>query len=216
MDASRVFSEIYRDDRWNGGSGPGSDVEFCRPLVEWLVRYVEENGIRSLVDFGCGDFRWMPEVLRRTGIDYVGLDVVPSLIQSHRARFPQWRFDVVDASTARPSVLPEADLYWAKDVLQHWPDEVIAGFLDRFFAARPRARIVACNCTGQRGPRRLDARYHFAPLDGDQEPLARFAPDLLFAWGGKAVHRLHHRSAAADLPTSLRPASWPQSQGWTA
>lgn len=158
-----------------------------------------------MVDFGCGDFRWMPEVLTRTGVRYLGLDVVPSLIQSHRARFRRWQFDVVDASTARPSAFPDADLYWAKDVLQHWPDELVGSFLDRFFAARPQARLVVCNCTGQRGPRRLDARYHFAPLDAGHEPLARFAPKLLFAWGGKHVYRLHQRSRAADLPTSLVP-----------
>lgn len=203
-----MFSEIYASDAWGGGSGPGSTPEFCRPLVEWLVDYVNQNGVRSAVDFGCGDFQWMPAVLDRTGIDYLGLDVVPSLIESHRARHPRWSFEVLDASTLDPRELPDADLYWAKDVLQHWPDEAIVRFLDRFFAARPAARLVVCNCMGQRpGPRQLDRRWHFAPLDGDREPLAAYRPAPLFAWGGKAVHLLHQRSVVEPRPTSLGPAA---------
>jgi hypothetical protein len=217
MDAARVFSEIYATDAWSGGSGPGSTPDFCRPLVEWLADFVDSTAIHSVVDFGCGDFQWMPEVLERTGVGYVGLDVVPGLIASHRARFPRWSFDVLDASTVDLSVLPNADLYWSKDVMQHWPDEAIAGFLDRFFAARPGARLVVCNCRGQRpGPRQLDRRWHFAPLDGDREPLAAWSPVELFAWRGKAVYLLHQRSVVDPRPTSLEPAAWPQSHGETA
>lgn len=208
MDAARVFSEIYAADAWSGGSGPGSTPDFCRPLVEWLVAFVDSTGIESVVDFGCGDFQWMPEVLVRTGVRYLGLDVVPSLVESHRARFRRWPFQVADASTLDPRELPDADLYWAKDVLQHWPDDAIVAFLDRFFAARPAARLVVCNCRGQRpGPRRLDRRWHFAPLDADREPLAAWSPRELFAWGGKAVHLLHQRSVVDPRPTSLEPAA---------
>lgn len=207
MDAAQVFSRIYATDAWNGGSGPGSTPEFCRPLVDWLVAYVNENGVRRLVDFGCGDFQWMPEVLDRTGVDYLGLDVVPSLIATHRQRHPRCRFDVIDAATADASALPAADLYWAKDVLQHWTDDAITGFLDRLFAVRPRARVVVCNCTGQRpGPRRLDARWHFAPLDGERHPLAAYQPEHLFAWDRKKVYRLHQRAVVEPRPTSLWPA----------
>lgn len=206
MDASRVFSEIYRQDRWNGGSGPGSDVAFCRPLVEWLVGFMNQTGVRSMVDFGCGDFRWMPEVLDRTGVSYVGTDVVSSLLARHRQAYPRWFFRTLDVATADVLELPVAELYWAKDVLQHWPTETIVAFLDRFFAARPTAQLVVANCADQpAGPRVLDSRYHFAPLGGDREPLASYRPELLFAWGGKHVYRLHHRSPAAALPTSLVP-----------
>lgn len=206
MNASQLFSTIYREDRWNGGSGPGSDVAFCRPLAAWLAAYVNENGIGSVVDFGCGDFRWMPEVLDRTGVAYVGLDVVEGLVERHSQAHPRWSFATLDVSTAAAEDIPRADLYWAKDALQHWPSDTITAFLDRFFAARPDARLVVCNCSDQgRDERTLDARWHFAPLSGTRPPLAAFSPELLFAWGGKHVYRLHHRSAMIDLPTSDRP-----------
>ena len=206
MNASRVFSRIYLEDRWTGGSGPGSDVTFCRPLVAWLAGYVHENGIRSVVDFGCGDFRWMPEVLDRTGVGYVGLDVVEGLVERHRIVHQRWSFATLDVSTADPREIPAADLYWAKDVLQHWPSDTIVAFLDRFFAARPKAHLVVCNCAGQAGDdRRLDARWHFAALSADRRPLCDYAPRRLFAWGGKEVYRLHQRSPTNDRPISLLP-----------
>lgn len=191
MDAAAVFSAIYEADRWTGGSGPGSRPDFCRPLVGWLTRYIRETGARSLVDLGCGDFQWMPAVLAATRIDYTGVDVYGPLLDGHRASHPGRRFVALDFSTAPATAIPEADLYWSKDVLQHWPSGRIAEFLGRFFAARPAARLLVCNCAGQAADvRELDARWHFAPLDGSRPPLAAWSPDLVFAWGGKHVYAL--------------------------
>jgi hypothetical protein len=191
MDAAAVFSAIYEADRWTGGSGPGSRPEFCRPLVGWLTRYIQDSGARSLVDLGCGDFQWMPAVLAATGIDYTGVDVYGPLLDGHRARHPGRKFVALDFSTAPATAIPEADLYWSKDVLQHWPSRRIAEFLGRFFEARPAARLLVCNCTGQAADvRELDARWHFAPLDGSRPPLAAWSPRLVFAWGGKHVYLL--------------------------
>lgn len=198
MDATSLFSGIYSEDRWNGGSGPGSTPAFCQPVAEFLAAYIRDNRIRSLVDLGCGDFQWMPTVLAETGVTYCGLDVVPAVIARHRAAWPGRRFDVVDVSAAPAGEIPAADLYWSKDVLQHWPSQVVADFLDRFFAAKPEAHLLVCNCAGQpAGGRVLDDRWHFAPLDATQSPLADFGPELVFAWGGKHVYRLHQRSASA-------------------
>jgi hypothetical protein len=205
MDAPRVFSKIYKEDRWHGGSGPGSDPDFCRPLVEWLSEYIRSAGVKTLVDLGCGDFRWMPEVIAATGISYTGLDVVP--LESHRPG-PGVGFRHLDVSTADPSTLPDADLYWAKDVLQHWPTSSITGWLDRFFDHRPDAHLVVANCAGQRDhARRLDDRWHFAPLEGNRKPLALFRPQLLFVWSGKHVYRLHHRSFSTAVRMSDGPAA---------
>lgn len=191
MDAS-LFETIYREDRWDGGSGPGSNPDFCRPLVGWLRRYIRDHRIASIVDLGCGDLQWMPTAIDGLGVGYTGLDVVPHLIAAHRARMPadRWSFEVLDVSSCDTAAIPAGDLYWAKDVLQHWPDETIVRFVTGFFAARPDARLVVTNCSGQTGPRRLDDRWHFAPLAAGLEPLARFRPEVLMTWGGKQVVRL--------------------------
>lgn len=185
-----IFEAIYREDRWHGGSGPGSDPEFCRPLVAWLRSYLAERRVRSMVDLGCGDLRWMPEAIDGLGIRYTGLDAVPHLIESHRRRRPGWTFAVADVSSCDVAAIPKADIYWAKDSLQHWPDDAIVRFLDAIFADRPDAHFVAVNCAGQAGPRTLDSRYHFAALSPYMQPLARYRPQVLMAWNGKAVVRL--------------------------
>jgi hypothetical protein len=200
MDATALFSGIYDQDRWTGGSGPGSTPDFCRPVAGFLAAYIRDNRVRSLVDLGCGDFQWMPGVLAETGVCYVGLDVVPALIDRHRAAWPGRRFDLFDVSAAPAGEIPAADLYWSKDVLQHWPSELVTAFLDLFFAAKPGAHLLVCNCAGQAADDRvLDDRWHFAPLGAGQPPLADFAPELVFAWRGKHVYRLHQR-AASTLP----------------
>lgn len=200
-----MFSSIYAEDRWNGGSGPGSRLAFCRPVAAFLARYIRQHRIRSLVDIGCGDLQWMPGVIAETGIRYTGLDVVPELVARHRAAWPAHRFEVLDAAAGR---LPDGDLYWSKDVLQHWTTETIVEFLDGFFAARPGAPILVANCAGQTADDRvLDDRWHFAPLSGGRPPLAWFSPELLFAWGGKHVYALHQRSFSTPFRTSLSPAA---------
>lgn len=189
-----TFEEIYAKDAWAGGSGPGSDAGFCRPLVSFLAPYLRDHRVRSLVDLGCGDMRWMPHLVAAAGLErYVGLEVVPALVARHRIAFDPavFTFHELDVSAADPAWLPEGDCYWAKDVLQHWPDDAIVRFLDSFFAARPGARLLVANCSHQRqGPRRLDDRHRFAPLHGDHDPLRRFSPETLFDWGGKIVYRL--------------------------
>lgn len=197
MDAPAVFAEIYKHDRWTGGSGPGSTAAFCRPLAQWLRGYLVQHQICSLVDLGCGDLQWMPAALAGLKVDYVGLDVVPQLLDAHRQRLPadRFTFQVLDVATAPAGDIPAGELYWAKDVLQHWPSADVAAFLDRFFAARPNAHLVVVNCDGQTADDRpLDARWHFAPLAGDRPPLVAYHPAPLFRWQGKTVHRLHHRS----------------------
>lgn len=191
MDAA-IFETIYREDRWAGGSGPGSRPDFCRPLIGWLRRYIRDHRLASLVDMGCGDLQWMPAALNGLEVAYTGFDVVESLIASHRQRLPadRWTFGVLDVSQADPAGLPAADIYWAKDVLQHWPDEAIVPFVSGLLAARPAAHVVVVNCCHQAGRRQLDDRWHFAPLAADQEPLARFRPEVLMTWGGKQVVRL--------------------------
>lgn len=196
MDAPELFERIYQADAWNGGSGPGSRPAFCRPLARWLRGYLAAERIGSLVDLGCGDLQWMPEALAGTGVAYTGVDVVESLLEVHRRRLPAWTFVRLDVAAADPADLPEADLYFAKDVLQHWPSRSISTWLGRFFRARPAARLVVVNCSGQAGPRRLDSRYHFAPLSPTRSPLAAHRPDVLFEWRGKAVVRLHPSHSA--------------------
>jgi hypothetical protein len=207
MDAQAVFSGFYARDAWNGGSGPGSAREFCEPLVSFLRGLVIDEGIGSICDIGCGDLQWMPDVAGIPGMEYTGIDVVPAVIAANRERFRWGRFIRADL-TRDLDWYPRADLYWMKDVLQHWPDEIVVDWLDRFFAVHPLARLLVCNCSHQTTtPRALDRKWHFAPLSGSLPPLRDYAPEVLFEWSGKTVYRLHARSPSLRPEMSDVPAA---------
>lgn len=136
MDDAEVFGRIYQSDHWSGGSGEGSTVDAISPYLPLLARALKDA--RTVVDIGCGDWQFSQHV-DWSGIDYLGIDVVPELIATNQERFggSSVRFEVIDARRRRR--LPRADLYIVKDVLQHWPNRDVVKFFRR---ARARALLV--------------------------------------------------------------------------
>lgn len=122
-----IFEQIYDTNHWQGGSGVGSTVAATQAYREILARLILEFDIRSVVDVGCGDWHWAGLMDWRK-VSYIGVDVVPSLIERnvrlHGSQRVQFR--CIDA-TRQP--LPAGELVVAKDVLQHWPNRDIQRFL---------------------------------------------------------------------------------------
>jgi SAM-dependent methyltransferase len=89
-----------------------------------------------VVDAGCGDWQFS-RAIDWTGIEYLGVDIVASVIQENRRRYgaPNVRFAVADIVRHE---LPPADLLIVKDVLQHLSNADIS----RFLAQLPRYRHV--------------------------------------------------------------------------
>src|SRR5262245_33658710 len=82
-DVPSVFEKIYRTGLWGGGSGRGSDPEVAQPYMLFLQDFLERNAIDSVVDIGCGD--WSFSALIDWGSRrYLGVDVVPSVIEQNR------------------------------------------------------------------------------------------------------------------------------------
>lgn len=126
-DAGRVFGHIYEQDHWDGGSGIGSAPDATEPYRAMLARILPATDVRSVVDVGCGDWQ-LGSLVDWSSVDYLGLDVVPVVVERNRSRFgkPGVRFEVGDARLQPP---PAADLLLAKDVLQHWSNADAAAFL---------------------------------------------------------------------------------------
>ena len=76
------FTKIYEDDVWRGAgetrSGAGSTMHATRELRDALPRLLRSLGVTSLLDAGCGDTNWLPDL---GGIGYVGVDIVPDAIE---------------------------------------------------------------------------------------------------------------------------------------
>lgn len=127
------FSRIYEDHHWGGTSksGPGSDLDhnavYLR-LLQTLIRDPALN-IRSVLDVGCGDWTLGKEIDWR-GIDYNGMDIVPSVVAANQAHFGCQTVSFRTGDLAH-DVLPPADLLIAKDVLQHLSNDSIATFIPK-------------------------------------------------------------------------------------
>ena len=121
------FVQIYRRNTWGFGSGHGSLPSVTAPYRFLVEQFVRENRPRSIVDLGCGDWQFS-HLINWQGAKYVGLDIVPTVIEENRRRYASDNvsFEVTDEAF---SSLPAADLLLAKDVLQHWSAHDVKRFL---------------------------------------------------------------------------------------
>lgn len=121
-----VFRRYYdpKDKTWGGGSGPGSDPYSTIEYRCFLDKFFRMNGIRTVVDVGCGDWSFS-RYLDLRGVSYLGLDVVPAVVETNRREFgsSNCRFELMPDS---PSSVPGGDLLLMKDVLQHLPSAHIS------------------------------------------------------------------------------------------
>jgi SAM-dependent methyltransferase len=119
-----AFTLAYKTGQWHHGSGSGSSPANTREYRRFLTAYMRERQIKSVIDVGCGDWQFS-RLINWTGIDYLGVDVVPAVIGHNWARYarPQVRFECGDVLNGYQ--LPDADLVLVKDLFQHWPDTAI-------------------------------------------------------------------------------------------
>ena len=128
-----IFENIYKDKLWHKDnsplSGPGSSLEYTEKLRNNLPTILAKFNVKTLLDAGCGDLTWMSLLLTDGNIKYIGVDVVETLIQSHKQKFPQIEFHVKDITV---DSLPSADMMLCRDCLFHMSDKDIFNALRNF------------------------------------------------------------------------------------
>ncbi|GJM08237.1 MAG: hypothetical protein DHS20C11_05130 [Lysobacteraceae bacterium] len=142
-----IFEEIYARNVWGYGSGAGSLAINNVGYIAFLQNFLSRHGIRSVVDLGCGDWQFS-SLVDWAGIDYRGYDVARSVIAKNQRHFsaPSVTFKAIEDHRFE---LPGADLLIVKDVLQHWSDTAIAGFLPQLSKFR---HALLINCVNPSGP----------------------------------------------------------------
>lgn len=119
MEMRDVFVKIYDDNKWQGsqsGSGPGSSLAVTAPIREALPSLLRSRDVSVLLDAPCGDFQWM-QAVDLPVTHYIGVDVVPKVIESNQQRFAERGEFLVGDITVDP--LPQADLVLCRDCLVH-------------------------------------------------------------------------------------------------
>lgn len=115
-----TFKEIYKKNLWKSAdsiSGTGSDELQTDTIVRELPILFEKYQISSIHDLPCGDFLWMSKV-NLEGIDYLGSDIVPDLIETNNRDFASdsIMFNNLDLTS---DSLPQVDLLFIRDCLVH-------------------------------------------------------------------------------------------------
>jgi hypothetical protein len=129
-----VFDHIVAANRWGSGesrSGPGSTLSYTHNLRYELEKFVPAFGVKTLFDAPCGDFHWMKEVSFPDGLNYIGGDIVTSLVRSNNELHSnRWRrFLEFDITKDR---FPKCDLWFCRDCLFHLPFDLIFRTLRTF------------------------------------------------------------------------------------
>ena len=134
--AVRSFSpqHYYQDPLHRASaSGLGSDLnERTSDDRGWLVEIIKSFNVKTMIDVPCGDVNWQLGAWEVDSLSaYIGLDIVPHLIELNSARFAHhsnkrfahWDFAACALpQIAWPDESPQPpDLVHARHVLQHMP-----------------------------------------------------------------------------------------------
>jgi 2-polyprenyl-3-methyl-5-hydroxy-6-metoxy-1,4-benzoquinol methylase len=117
MSNAEVFSKIYKEDLWHGGSGAGSKLENVKEYVDILQKYIDKPEIKTVLDLGCGDWQFS-KFLDLSSVSYLGVDVVESVIESNNTSYSASNIKFISRDITTYEI-PKVDLIICKDVLQH-------------------------------------------------------------------------------------------------
>jgi 2-polyprenyl-3-methyl-5-hydroxy-6-metoxy-1,4-benzoquinol methylase len=127
MSNKEVFSKIYKEDLWHGGSGVGSKLENVKEYVEVLQKYIDKPEVKTVLDLGCGDWQFS-KFLDLSSVSYLGVDVVESVIESNSTSYSASNIKFISRDITTYEV-PKADLIICKDVLQHLCNKDVVNIL---------------------------------------------------------------------------------------
>ena len=137
LDLTARFERILRTNLWGATtsvSGLGSEDAATAAIREALPALLQRLGARALLDAPCGDAGWIIDCVH--GLDYSGVDIVPSLIAANALRAQRGeiagRFLVADITR---DALPATDVILCRDCLVHLSFENIFRAVSRFRAS---------------------------------------------------------------------------------
>jgi len=135
-DLTQVFESIYETCEWgvdknfNGTSGSGSEFVNVKPYFYYLSDFLKENNIKSVVDFGCGDWQFS-QFIKWDDIKYTGFDASKTIIERNKKNFLKSNISFNHGNFLEIDA-PKADLLIIKDVLQHLSNKNINKAIERF------------------------------------------------------------------------------------
>ncbi len=130
VDHQKTFNEIYETNHWRDEesvSGPGSNSNAAKNLIERLPIILKKYNIKSIIDAPCGDFKWMSKVNLQQ-IDYLGCDIVQDLIDKNQKYFGNQNINFKKIDICNDE-LPGFELMLVRDCLVHMNHDLVKKFL---------------------------------------------------------------------------------------
>lgn len=116
-----VFRRIWAENHWgdrDSRSGGGSNLEQTDVLRRELSSLLTDLAPKSMLDLPCGDFYWMQHVSFPSSMSYLGVDIVPALIEQNQQRYSARNIRFQTLNLVK-SPLPRVDLVFCRDCLVH-------------------------------------------------------------------------------------------------
>jgi SAM-dependent methyltransferase len=194
--SEQVFTDIYDRNIWSDGSGGGSLIQNAKEYVSFLQAFLKDKKIRTVVDLGCGDWQFSRHVNWK-GVDYIGYDVVKSVIEANRRAFSREGIVFIQADGIDAD-LPEADLLLCKDVLQHLPNEDVVSLMKQLH------KFKHCLITNDVNPATLTSenpdvvKGETRPIDLSQPPFSLKGKKILTYSAAGVVKQVFWLSSTSD------------------
>ena len=181
-----VFDEIYKNNSWGFGSGHGSLPAVTKGYRSLIETFIRENDIKSVVDYGSGDWQFS-RLVNWGDVEYTGADIVPSLQEENTRKYGTDRIRFITVQRDASNI-PKADLLISKDVLQHLPNNTVQEFINNVLPKFRYALIT--NCIESAAPvnseiemggfRGIDVRKR--PFSVDGKVVYSFSGPKVFSW----------------------------------
>jgi len=121
LDLAQRFRRIHDTNLWGAAESPsglGSEIDATAVLRAELPPLLDRLGATSLLDAPCGDAGWINRA--GLGVRYVGVDIVPALIERLQARAAandiRGEYHLADIAV---DALPRCDAILCRDCLVH-------------------------------------------------------------------------------------------------
>ena len=192
-----VFTNIYENATWGtnrnssykGSSGDGSTIGYnITTYVPVVKEFIQTNGIKTVVDLGCGDFRCGPLLYEDLDILYTGYDAYSKVVEYNSSQHlaPKYTFKHLDFCNNKEEI-GKADLCIIKDVLQHWPLQDIYTFLDYLVETKQFKYILITNCYVNAVDNTDISMGEWRALSSTCLPLTKYGLKRLYTYNTKEV-----------------------------
>jgi SAM-dependent methyltransferase len=166
-----------------GGSGGGSEPNFTLPYRQFLSIFLKEKNIKSVVDYGCGDWQ-SSRLINFDGIEYLGIDIVDSIIKFNIENYSKENIKFKILDNFEDFFDYTADLLILKDCIQHWKNSDIDYFLPKVI---DNFKYILINNSSRQLYDNQDTPVMNRPLSAKFEPLKKYMPKILFTYNDKEI-----------------------------